>query len=83
MEPLTTIRFSGVELMPEIGKKSNLCAISKKNLIAFSAPKCYKERKLMHVNSTQISNTSASTSSTAAADEDSSSQLKAKTKDVE
>ena len=45
MELISSVEFDGVTKFPSLGKRFNLCTISRKNLIAFSAPRCYKLKK--------------------------------------
>jgi len=50
MELISSIEFKDIETFPNIGGRANLCTISKKNLVAFTAPKCYKFKKAGNVH---------------------------------
>ena len=45
MDLMTTVKLRGGENIPHIGKRFSVCTISKKNLVAFSAPRCFKLKK--------------------------------------
>lgn len=45
MDLITEVEFDAVKRFPPFGKRFNLCTVSRKNLVAFTAPRCYKLAK--------------------------------------